>query len=318
MGGGGLPWWSGGWESACQCRRHRFNPCSRKILQSSRQLSPCTTSYWSPRVWSLCSTREATEMSSPQIDSSPLSPKAEKVLSYQWRPSAANTQINLKKIFLSKNDIHRVGSNANWCPYKKGRWGHRQAQRESSVRIQGEDGHPHAKQRGLLPTPRSPASSPQSASPTVAPGLIPALYRLQLSGCNHTTATSHGPPSQKPAGITVKDTQVHPSQAISCPSEGQLCAGITAKDTQVHPSQAISCPSEGQLCSNSLKCSWCLSNRIIQNNYDSCDGRNNLIAAFLSLTLIDKIVQMRALCIEPPGAFCVIPLCNQQDLQTQD
>ena len=186
-----------------------------------------------------------------------------------------------------------MGSNANWCPYKKGRWGHRQAQRESPVGIQREDGHPHTKQRGLLPTPRSPASSPQSASPTVAPGLIPALYRLQLSGCNHTTATSHGPPSQKPAGITAKDTQVHPGQAISCPNEGQLCG-------------------------SSLKRSWCLRNRIIQNNCDSCDGRNNLIAAFLSLTLINKIVQMRGLCTEPPGAFCVIPLCNQQDLQTQD
>ena len=26
-----LPWWFSGKESACQCRRHRFNPWSRKI-----------------------------------------------------------------------------------------------------------------------------------------------------------------------------------------------------------------------------------------------------------------------------------------------
>ena len=27
----GLPWWLSGKESACQCRRHEFNPWSRKI-----------------------------------------------------------------------------------------------------------------------------------------------------------------------------------------------------------------------------------------------------------------------------------------------
>src|SRR5574340_1093436 len=27
----GLPWWLSGKESACQCRRHRFDPCSGKI-----------------------------------------------------------------------------------------------------------------------------------------------------------------------------------------------------------------------------------------------------------------------------------------------
>ena len=27
----GLPWWLSGKESACQCRRHGFNPWSRKI-----------------------------------------------------------------------------------------------------------------------------------------------------------------------------------------------------------------------------------------------------------------------------------------------
>ena len=26
MGKPRLPWWSGGWGPACQCRRHRFNP----------------------------------------------------------------------------------------------------------------------------------------------------------------------------------------------------------------------------------------------------------------------------------------------------
>ena len=32
----GFPWWLGGKQSACQCRRHRFNPRSGKITHASR------------------------------------------------------------------------------------------------------------------------------------------------------------------------------------------------------------------------------------------------------------------------------------------
>ena len=35
----GLPWWSSGYESTCQCRGHRFNPWSRKIPHAAGQLS---------------------------------------------------------------------------------------------------------------------------------------------------------------------------------------------------------------------------------------------------------------------------------------
>ena len=45
----GLTWWLSGKESACQCRRHRFDPWSGKIPRASEQLSPCTT------LLSLCS-----------------------------------------------------------------------------------------------------------------------------------------------------------------------------------------------------------------------------------------------------------------------
>ena len=38
-----LPWWLSGKESAGQCRRHRFNPCSGKIPRASEQLSLCAT-----------------------------------------------------------------------------------------------------------------------------------------------------------------------------------------------------------------------------------------------------------------------------------
>ena len=63
-----LPWWFSGTESACQCRRHEFDPWSGKIPYATEQLSLCTTTtervLWSPRTTtaetcvprSLCST----------------------------------------------------------------------------------------------------------------------------------------------------------------------------------------------------------------------------------------------------------------------
>ena len=41
--GMGLPWWHSGWESTCQCRRHRFGPWSGKIPHAPEQLSLCAT-----------------------------------------------------------------------------------------------------------------------------------------------------------------------------------------------------------------------------------------------------------------------------------
>ena len=39
----GLPWWRSGWESACQCRGHGFEPRSGKIPHAMEQLSPWAT-----------------------------------------------------------------------------------------------------------------------------------------------------------------------------------------------------------------------------------------------------------------------------------
>ena len=41
--GWGLPSWSGGWESACQCRGHGFDPWSRRIPPAAGQLGLCAT-----------------------------------------------------------------------------------------------------------------------------------------------------------------------------------------------------------------------------------------------------------------------------------
>ena len=34
----GLPWWRSGWESACQCRGHGFEPWSGRIPRAAEQL----------------------------------------------------------------------------------------------------------------------------------------------------------------------------------------------------------------------------------------------------------------------------------------
>ena len=36
-----VPWWLSGEESACQCRRHEFDPWSGKISPAAKQLSLC-------------------------------------------------------------------------------------------------------------------------------------------------------------------------------------------------------------------------------------------------------------------------------------
>ena len=39
----GLPWWHSGWESACRCRGHGFEPWSEKIPHAAEQLGPWAT-----------------------------------------------------------------------------------------------------------------------------------------------------------------------------------------------------------------------------------------------------------------------------------
>ena len=95
----GRPSWLSGKESACQCKRLRFDPWSKKILHAAKQVSLCATTCTirqrftttiEPRLYSLritatelhtpetlCSTtREATAMKpvqprSPQLGESP-------------------------------------------------------------------------------------------------------------------------------------------------------------------------------------------------------------------------------------------------------
>ena len=94
----GLSWWPSGKESACQGRRHKFEPWSRKIPHAMEQLSPCARTteavLWSLGATatetvcatmevcvlrSLCTTTgETTAMRSARTESSPGSPQLEK------------------------------------------------------------------------------------------------------------------------------------------------------------------------------------------------------------------------------------------------
>ena len=100
----GLPWWLSGAESACQCKRHEFDPWSGKIPHAVKQLSPRTTTIkpvlQSPRTTtteahtpqSPCSaTREATATRNPRTATreQPLLFTATEKPVQQQRPSAA-------------------------------------------------------------------------------------------------------------------------------------------------------------------------------------------------------------------------------------
>ena len=101
--------WPSSKESACQCRRCRFNPWSRKIPRAAEKLSPSTTTMepglWSPETTtakalvpqSLCSTiRGATRTRSQCIttrDYLPLATTGEK----QQRPGIAENKETIKR-----------------------------------------------------------------------------------------------------------------------------------------------------------------------------------------------------------------------------
>ena len=94
----GLPWWSSGWESACQCRRHRFNPWSRKIPHAPGQLAPCPVTMeptlqspgpgttepecsnsWSPRALEpVPCNKRSHHNEKPQLERRPCSPQVRK------------------------------------------------------------------------------------------------------------------------------------------------------------------------------------------------------------------------------------------------
>ena len=115
-----LPWWLSGKESACQSRRHRFDPWSGKIPHTVEQLGPRATllSLCSrarePRRLELARPGACTQQREKPPMRSLLTPTWEWLLlaatrkkSMQWRPSTAQNNVQLKK----KKDNYIRGKN---------------------------------------------------------------------------------------------------------------------------------------------------------------------------------------------------------------
>ena len=82
----GLPWWRSGWESACQCRAHGFEPWSGKIPHAAEQLGPWATTTEPARLEPLLRNRRGLRTA---MKSGPHSPQLEKALAQKRRPNTA-------------------------------------------------------------------------------------------------------------------------------------------------------------------------------------------------------------------------------------
>ena len=85
----GLPWWRSGWESACQCRGHGFEPWSGRIPHAAEQLGPWATTTEPARLEPVLPTREAAIVRGPPtaMKSGPRLPQLEKALAQKRRPN---------------------------------------------------------------------------------------------------------------------------------------------------------------------------------------------------------------------------------------
>ena len=61
----GLPWWRSGWESACQCRGHGFEPWSGKIPHAAEQLGPWATTTEPARLEPVLRNKRGRDSESP-------------------------------------------------------------------------------------------------------------------------------------------------------------------------------------------------------------------------------------------------------------
>ena len=91
---GGRPWWRSGWESACQCRGHGFEPWSGKIPHAAEQLGPWATAAEPVRLEPVLHNKEAAMVRGPRtaMKSGPSSPQLEKALAQKRGPSTAKNK----------------------------------------------------------------------------------------------------------------------------------------------------------------------------------------------------------------------------------
>ena len=99
----GLPWWRSGWESACRCRGHGFEPWSRRIPHAAKQLGPWATTAEPARLEPVLPTGEAAIVRGPRtaMRSGPRLPQLEKAHAQKRRPNTAKK--NNKKTKTKQN-----------------------------------------------------------------------------------------------------------------------------------------------------------------------------------------------------------------------
>ena len=99
-----LPWWRSGWESACQCRGHGFDPWSGKIPHATERLSPCATTAEPVRLEPVhCSKRGHHN---------------EKLACSNEDPTTAkNKKIKINK-FKKKKEKEKISTHGGWLPYR--------------------------------------------------------------------------------------------------------------------------------------------------------------------------------------------------------
>ena len=91
----GLPWWRSGWESACQCRTHGFEPWSGKIPHATEQLGP-----WATITEPALRNKRGRDSERPahRDEEWPRLPQLEKALAQKRRPNTAINKINKMKL----------------------------------------------------------------------------------------------------------------------------------------------------------------------------------------------------------------------------
>ena len=94
----GLPWWRSGWESACQCRGHGFEPWSGRIPHATEQLSPWATTTEPVRLEPVLHKKRVRDSERPTQRDEEWPPLATlgKALAQKWRPNTAKNKLKKK------------------------------------------------------------------------------------------------------------------------------------------------------------------------------------------------------------------------------
>ena len=73
----GLPWWRSGWESACWCRGHGFEPWAGKVPRAAERLGPWATTAETARLEPVFRNRRGRDEEWPPLATTRESPRTE-------------------------------------------------------------------------------------------------------------------------------------------------------------------------------------------------------------------------------------------------